>query len=184
MIEVGVFACGWYYKHRCQPSVPQEIWRLLEDTFFIDTSPPPPPPFFFVCARRIYFLKIVFSLTVNLMCIEISALRLLVPYRVTQWSFSLLHPLSLSCIHFFDLFPVIGFSFQVYIYTASRLLLWRALNWQEKYIELLELLLSLRTPAAVSKCLKKLCIGVTYNIIYSRVDIHFICRKLKISKTL
>lgn len=103
---------------------------------------------------------------------------------VTQWSFSLLRPFSLSCIHFFDLFPVIGFSFQVYIYAASRLLLSRALNWQEKYIELLELLLSLRTSAAVSKCLKKLCISDMYNIIYSRVDIHFICRKLEISRTL
>ena len=177
MIELGFFACGWYWKHRCHPSVLQEIWRLLENTVFWYS------PLFFFCARRIYFLKIVFSPTVNLMCIEIPALRLFVPYWVTQWSFSLLHPLSLSWIHFFDLFIVIGFSFQVYIYAASRLLLSRALNWQEKYIELLELLLSLWTPAAVSRCLKKLCISVTYNRTYSRVDIHFICRKLEISKT-
>lgn len=140
--------------------------------------------FFNFCTRRIYFLKILFSLTMNLIYIEITALKLLVPYWVTQWSFSLLRPFSLSCIHFFDLFPVIGFSFQVYIYAASRLLLSRALNWQEKYIELLQLLLSLRTSAAVSKCLKKLCISDMYNIIYSRVDIHFICRKLEISSAL
>lgn len=162
----------------------QELWGLLEKYFFFSWHSLFFATLLFFCTRRIYFLKIVFSFTVNLMCIEVSALRLFVPYWVTQWSFSLLHPPSLSCIHFFDLFPIIGFSFQVYIYAASRPLLSRALNWQKKYIELLELLLSLRTPAAMRKCLKKLCISVTYNVIYSRVDIHFICRKLEISKTL
>lgn len=161
--------CGWHCKHRCQSSVPQEMWRLLKNNIFT---------FFF------HKEKIVFSFTMKLICIEICALRLFVAYQVTQWSFALLHPLSLPCIHFFGLFPVIGFSFQVYIYAASRLLLSRALNWQEKYIELLELLLSLRTSAAVSKYLKKLCINVMYNMTYSRVDIHFMCRKLEISKTL
>lgn len=170
VIELGIFACGWYCKRRCQPSVPQEIWRLLENTFF-DTplflheeNKLPENSIFPYCEFNVYW-----NICSKAFC-----------SWVTQWSFSLLHPLSLSCIHFFDLFPVIGFSFQVYIYAASRLLLSRALNWQETYIELLELLFSLRTPAAVSKCLKKLCISVTYNVIYSRVDIHFICRKLEI----